>query len=136
MKALLEKHKENGDIKFALIYFNFTAKTVINSEYLDKSFREILYRNNNWVNKGSGWMIESIDAEYVNISIYTSLSGSTYIKLLVKLRNSMKGLINIKNNDNKCFPWCHVRHLNSLKIHAEKIIRTWLLILIMKVLNF
>ena len=24
----------------------------------------------------------------------------------------MKGLTNIKNNDNQCFLWCHVRHLN------------------------
>ena len=24
----------------------------------------------------------------------------------------MKGLINIQNDDNKCFLWCHVRHLN------------------------
>ena len=24
----------------------------------------------------------------------------------------MKGLINIKNNDNKCFLWYHIRHLN------------------------
>ena len=32
----------------------------------------------------------------------------------------MKGLINIKNND-KCFLWCHIRHLNSLKIHSERI---------------
>ena len=30
----------------------------------------------------------------------------------VELRHPMKGLINIKNNDNKCFLWCHVRHLN------------------------
>ena len=33
----------------------------------------------------------------------------------------MKGLINIKNNDNKCFLWCHIRHLSSLKIHPERI---------------
>ena len=25
----------------------------------------------------------------------------------------MKGLINIQNDDNKCFLWCHVRHLNQ-----------------------
>ena len=25
----------------------------------------------------------------------------------------MKGLINVKNNDNKCFMWCHVKHLNQ-----------------------
>ena len=28
------------------------------------------------------------------------------------LKNSRKGFINIKNNDNKCFLWCHIRHLN------------------------
>ena len=38
-----------------------------------------------------------------------------------KLKNSMKGLVNIKNNDNKCFLWCHIRHLNTLKIHSERI---------------
>ena len=34
-----------------------------------------------------------------------------------------KGLINIKTNDQKCFLWCHVRHINPLKIHLERI--TW-----------
>ena len=33
----------------------------------------------------------------------------------------MKGLTNIKKNDNKCFLWCHIRHLNPLKIHPERI---------------
>ena len=28
------------------------------------------------------------------------------------MQNSKKGLINIQNNDNKCFLWCHVRYLN------------------------
>ena len=75
----------------------------------------------NWINEGSGWIIESADAEYVNISIYSPLSGSTYIKLPHKLKTSMKGLINIKNSDNKYFLWCHIRHLNPLKIHPERI---------------
>ena len=33
----------------------------------------------------------------------------------------MKGMINIKNNDSKCFIWCHIRHLNPLKIHPKRI---------------
>ena len=49
------------------------------------------------------------------------MSGSSYIKLHVNLRNSIKVLSNIKNNDNKCFLCCHVRHLNPLKIHPERI---------------
>ena len=30
----------------------------------------------------------------------------------IELQSNKKGLISIKNNDNKCFMWCHVRHLN------------------------
>ena len=45
--------------------------------------------------------MESIDAEYVSISIYSPLSGSSYIDLPRKLKTSMKDLINIKNNDNR-----------------------------------
>ena len=46
---------------------------------LDKSFPVILYKIDHWINEGSGWVIESVKAEYVNISIYSPLSGSTYI---------------------------------------------------------
>ena len=55
----------------------------------------------------------------MNISIYSPLSGSSYIELPVKFRNSVKDLINIKKNDNKRSFWCHIRHLNPLKTHPE-----------------
>ena len=48
----------------------------------------------------------------MNISSYKPLSGSTYCKLPKELSHPVKGLINIQNDDNKCFLWCHVRHLN------------------------
>ena len=103
-------------------FFNSTTKTEFNYKYdLNKSFQEILYRADNWINEGSGCTIESMDGEYVNIYIYSPLSGSSYIELPNKLRNSMKDLINTKNNDSKCFLWCHIRHLNLLKTHPERI---------------
>ena len=33
----------------------------------------------------------------------------------------MKGLINIKSNANKCFLWCHIRHLNPQEMHPKSI---------------
>ena len=123
VKVLLSKYKINEDIEYAPVYFNSATKTVINSDKydLDKSFQEILYRIDNWINEKSCWVIESIEAQYVNISIYSPLIGSTYTEFPDKLKNLMKGLINIKNNDNKCFLWCHIRHLNLIKRHPERI---------------
>ena len=112
--ALLSKHKMNGDIEYAPVYFNSATKTVTNSDkyMLDKSFQETLYRIDNWINEGSGWITESIETQYVNISVYSPLIGSTYIELPSGLKNPIKGPINIKNNDNKCFLWFHIRNLN------------------------
>ena len=47
--VLLCKHKQNGYIEYAPVYFNSATKTVINSDKydLDKSFQEILYRIDN-----------------------------------------------------------------------------------------
>ena len=125
VKVLFEKYKENGDIQFAPVYFNSTTKTDINFKYdLDKSFQETLCRIDNWINERPGWVVESIDAKYINISIYSPLPASSYIKLPVELKNSMKGLINFKNNNNKYFLWYHVGHLNPLKTHSKRITKT------------
>ena len=39
----------------------------------------------------------------------------------IESRGSNKGLINIKNKDQKCFLWCHVRHINLTKEHPGEI---------------
>ena len=98
VKVLLSKHKQNKDIEYTPVYFKSAAKTVINSDKydFDKSFQESLYRIYNWINEGSGWITASINGEYVNISVYSTLIESTYIELPDKLKNSMKGLTNIK----------------------------------------
>ena len=104
------------------MYFNSSRKTVISHRYkLNQSFQEILHRIDAWVNKRSGWIIESIESQYINISTYRPLVGSSYIDLPIELKHPRKGLINIKNNDQKCFLWCHVRHINPLKEHPERI---------------
>ena len=38
-----------------------------------------------------------------------------------ELKNSKKGLINIKNKDKECFRWCHVRHLNPQEKDPQRI---------------
>ena len=87
---------------------------MINSDKfgLNQSFEEILYRIDNWINEGLGWIIEEIDNQYLNVSTYSTLIGSTYIELPKELKHPIKGLMNIQNDDNKCFLWCHVRHLS------------------------
>ena len=119
---MLKKYKHKGEIEFAPVYFNSVTKTVINHRFrLDNSLQEILYMIDVWINNGSGWSVESIKSQYINISTYKPLAGSSYMDLPVELKSPRKGLIKIKNNDQKCFLWCHVRHINPSKEHPERI---------------
>ena len=83
VKVLLKKYKLNGEIEFAPVYFNSVTKTVINHRFrLENSFQEILYMIDVWINNGSGWIIELIESQYINISTYRPLSGSSYMTYL------------------------------------------------------
>ena len=60
---------------------------MINHKFdLEKSFQEILHRIDNWISEGSGWIVESIMSQYINISTYRPLIGSFYIKLPAELK--------------------------------------------------
>ena len=97
---------------------------MINHKFsLENAFQEILYRIDNWINEGSGWIVELIESQYINISTYRPLSGSSYVQLPAELKSSKKGLINIKNNDQKCFTWCRLRHIKPVKVHPKRIIK-------------
>ena len=50
------------------------TKTVINHNFrLENYFQEILYMIHVWINNGSGWNVESIESQYINISTYRPL---------------------------------------------------------------
>ena len=58
---------------------------------------------------------------YINEDI--PLPKICYVKLTAELRKPKKGLSNTKKNDQKCFLWCHVRHINPVKTNPERITR-------------
>ena len=106
-------------------FFNDKAKTITKVDdiepELNMSRQEILNVIDKWVSEGSGWVIDRIDSHYLNVTLYKPLNGSSYIELPTELRNPKKGLINIKNEDNECFRWCHIRHLNPQENNPQRI---------------
>ena len=106
-------------------YFNGKAKTIANANEKESelyaSQQEILGIIEVWISEGSGWTIDKVDNNCINVVNYKSLNGSSYIELPTELKNSSKGLINIKNKDDDCFRWCHIRHLNPQRKDPQRI---------------
>ena len=56
----------------------------------------------NWINERLDWIIELIESQYINISTYRPLSGSSFMDSPDELKSPRKGSTNIKNKDKKC----------------------------------
>ena len=114
--------------EFSQPYFNSTTRTILNEfdikDFYDQAVEEILNRIARWISKGSGWVIVRILKLYFNVVSYVPLKGRSYFPLPEELRNSRKGLINLQNDDNKCFLWCHVRHLNQIENNPQRVKET------------
>ena len=106
-------------------YFNSATDLIINETdiklAIQASQQQILNKIAQWISEGSGWTIQSIENHYINIANYSPLKGSSYIELPQELQNSAKGLINLRNKDNECFRWCHIRHLNPQDKDSQRI---------------
>ena len=124
LKMVFEK-KIGNKTTIKTAYFNSKTKTILNKKEIDEvlqtSRQELMKAIGQWISEGSGWTILSVDGHYINLTKYEPLKGSSYIELPTELRNSAKGLINLKNEDNECFRWCHIRHLNPQEKDPQRI---------------
>ena len=56
-----------------------------------------------WISEGSGWTIDRVDNNYINVVNYKLLKGSSYIELPEELKSSAKGLVTIKTKITNVF---------------------------------
>ena len=65
---MLKKYKPNGEMEFGPVCFNSTTKPVVNHKFtLKNAFQEILYRIDDWINEGSGWIVELIESQHIGV---------------------------------------------------------------------
>ena len=69
---------------------------------------------------GSNWTFKSIICLDIHTVAYEPLKGDSHIPLPLKLALK-KAIINMQNEDNKCFTWSVLRALNPREDHAERI---------------
>ena len=115
---------KNKDIIKNIEQIFWTKPVILTSEHdmkkvLNETIDELTKIIHGFLAQGSNWQIQNIYDQYLNIHTYKPLGGSSYISLPKELQNPMKGLINIQNEDKKCFMYCHLYHLHKYKIKSD-----------------
>ena len=70
--------------------------------------------------EGSGWRFEKVIKLVLHTTKWDPINAGSYIDLPPALKNK-NAIINMKNQDEKCFIWCVLRALNPKNKNAERI---------------
>lgn len=101
------------------LFIHTKSVAVMKNENLNKFFKEsvmttILQKFDDAPMRGSG-SLKSINELQVQINRYDPLNGNSYIKLPKFLANK-HAIVNVKNNDEKCFMWAVLSALHNKDI--------------------
>ena len=69
---------------------------------------------------GSGWRLQSIEMLEILITKFKPLNGKSH-KPFPNVITKKKAVINMKNDNDKCFKWAVTRALNPVDRDAERI---------------
>ncbi|XP_060873939.1 uncharacterized protein LOC132947697 [Metopolophium dirhodum] len=97
---------------------NRAFKTVATEIYPDSDIRTIVERaymklvqeKDDYIGRGSGFTLESIDGLLLAVYKYTPMGGSSYIQLPEYI-DRKRGTINPQNTDQECFKWAILARL-------------------------
>ena len=70
--------------------------------------------------EGSNWTVDKVKNINIHIVKYKPLNGSSYIPLPAKLA-SKKAIVNVQNNDEKCFMWSVLAALHPSVDNPQRI---------------
>ena len=126
LNCIMKKTDSDGFTKISKFAFHSIGEKII-TETTDphEIFKEMMDEIEEEVQKvehavGSGWVFVEVENLTLHINTWDPLNAGSYIDLPKELKNK-KAIINMKNEDNKCFMWCVLRALNPKDEKPERV---------------
>ena len=125
-RQIIEDPKGKSKIIFEQNNAYFQSRTYINDEntevkdILKNMIKEILATLAIYQENGSGWYFKEVESLEIHLADYKPFKGGSYIPLpeFIQKKNA---IINIKNEDDKCFLWSVLRYLHPVQKNGERI---------------
>lgn len=118
------KDVDNGEQEKAIPHFRSKFFISLPSENNDHNINEAFQGVNSaleeFVKHGSNWTVNKVISLEVNTVKYSPISGSSYMELPRKIQFT-GGIINIRNEDQKCFLWSILAALHPVPVHPERV---------------
>jgi hypothetical protein len=117
-------HREiDGQLLNQIGYFMSLTRPLSNIKNFNKIFyksiTEIENKINEFTERGSGWIIESINKVEIRVGIYKPLAGNCHVELPYGLKKK-QAVLDLKNDDEYCFLYAVIAGLFTFKNQRQK----------------
>lgn len=102
------------------VIFFISLPSENNDHNINEAFQGVNSALEEFVKHGSNWTVNKVISLEVNTVKYSPISGSSYMELPRKIQFT-GGIINIRNEDQKCFLWSILAALHPVPVHPERV---------------
>ncbi|MCG7877069.1 MAG: DNA polymerase [Candidatus Thiodiazotropha endolucinida] len=101
----------------SLTYATLSVETISEHE-INEAFQKMSASLESYLRNSSGWNIRKVIHMRIHTVMYKPLAGSSFIELPLSLKKT-SSVLNIQNDDNKCFLWSILAALKPCDSHPE-----------------
>ncbi|GBM42253.1 Zinc finger protein 37 [Araneus ventricosus] len=120
VKSVFKRESEDGGEERVTPYFRSNVQIELFGDtigdHVPASFSKILEAVDEFIRRGSGWILDKIVHFELCVAKYQPLRASSYIILPKKLVDK-KAVLNIQNEDQKCLVLCLIAHKLNILAH-------------------
>ena len=120
--AMFTRENDQGEMMHVPGFFGTLPQDIDGARDLDLAAisSELAAQVEHWNSRGSGFVLERITKFVICITKFRPLHGSSYIATPKYLANK-KCIINVENDDQKCFLWAVLSAIHPVEVHAERL---------------
>ncbi|CAG8604111.1 701_t:CDS:2, partial [Paraglomus occultum] len=117
--------EDNGEKDYKEVPFKNKAVVVTSKEDIPRIVDELIWdiekRIEVYVCEGSGWCFSESEDVNIEMPIYVPLTASSHLPLPKGLPKRNNGIINIKNEDDRCFEYCILADIFPAQHNRQRI---------------
>lgn len=118
------RQRDGGEEESTVHHFRSTTFEVLDSENLDhflyQAFQQMQNAMEEFIHRGSNWRMESVLGLEIKAVPYQPLTAAKYSPLPAGIQH-LRGIINIQNDDEKCFLWCVLAALHPQNRNPQRV---------------
>lgn len=123
-RVRMVRQRDGGEEESTVPHFRSTTFQVLDSEdldhFLNQAFQQMQNAMEEFIHHGSNWRMESVLGLEIKAVPYQPLTAAKYRPLPAGIQQ-LRGIVNIQNNDEKCFLWCVLAALHPTNHNPQRV---------------